>query len=198
MANSSEKETRSEAVGVFDEAASFQDAIDEILSSGFNRAEISLLASEHTVEKKLGHAYTKIDQLEDDVAVPRVAYVSTDSLGEAEGGMIGGLLYVGAMAAIGSVVASGGTIAAAIGAASIAGGAGGMIGSILAKWVSDHHAHYLQAQIDHGGLLLWVRTRDSKHEDLAVAILSKHSGRDVHVHQFPNLSHSAEGKITSE
>jgi len=58
----------------------------------------------------------------------------------------------------------------------------------LAKWVSDHHAHYLQEQIDHGGLLLWVRTRDSEHEKRAVDILSKHSGRDVHVHQFPKIS----------
>jgi hypothetical protein len=33
-----------EAVGVFNNAENFQDAIDELLSSGFHRAELSLLA----------------------------------------------------------------------------------------------------------------------------------------------------------
>jgi len=188
MSASQPLETYTEAVGVFDDATSLQEAIDELLSSGFDRAEIGLLASEHTVEEKLGHAYEKVEQLEDDLSVPRTAYVSTDSLGEAEGGLIGGLFYIGAMAAFGSVVASGGALATALAAGAIAGGGGGLIGSVLAKLVSDHHAQYLQEQIDHGGLLLWVRTRDTKHELHAVDILSKHSSRDVHIHEFPQTS----------
>lgn len=55
-------------------------------------------------------------------------------------------------------------MAAAVLGASIAGGAGGLIGGILAKLVGEHHAHYLQAQLEHGGLLLWVRTWDAVHE----------------------------------
>ena len=39
---------------------SLQSAIDELLSSGFHRAELSLLASEHAVVEKLGHQYTKV------------------------------------------------------------------------------------------------------------------------------------------
>ncbi len=187
MSATQSQETRSEAVGVFDNAGSLQEAIDEILSSGFNRAEISLLASEHAVEEKLGHAYEKVEQLEDDLSVPRAAYISTESRGEAEGGLIGGLVYVGAMAAVGAVVATGGALATAIGAAAVAGGTGGLIGSVLAQWISDHHAKYLQEQIDHGGLLLWVRTRDLEHEKRAVDVLKKHSGHDVHVHEFPKI-----------
>jgi hypothetical protein len=45
-----------EAVGVFHDPASLQEAIDELLSSGFDRAELSLLAGEHAVEEKLGLA----------------------------------------------------------------------------------------------------------------------------------------------
>jgi len=59
------------------------------------------------------------------------------------------------------------------------------LGSILAKWVGDHHAHHLQVQLDHGGLLLWVRTWNAKDEKRASEILAKHSGRDVHVHTLP-------------
>jgi hypothetical protein len=124
------QETRTEAVGVFDGANSLQDAIDELLSSGFDRAEISLLASEHAVEEKLEHAYKKAAELEDDPTVPRVAYVSTESIGDAEGGLIGGLMYVGAVAAAGAVVATGGTLAGVIAVAAMTGGAGGLIGSV--------------------------------------------------------------------
>jgi hypothetical protein len=182
-----EQEARAvrEAVGVFNRPEDLQDAIDDLLSSGFDRAELSLLASERAVEEKLGHRYEKVSALADDQKVPRTAYVSTQAIGEAKAGLVGGLMSVGALAAAGAIVASGGTLAAAIAATALAGGAGGFIGSILAKWVGDHHAHYLQEQLDRGGLLLWVRTWDVEHEKRAVEILRKHSGSDVHVHALP-------------
>jgi hypothetical protein len=81
-----------EAVGVFNRSEDLQDAIDELLSSGFDRAELSLLASEHAVEEKLGHRYEKVGALAEDPTVPRAAYVSTEAIGGAEGGLIGGLM----------------------------------------------------------------------------------------------------------
>jgi hypothetical protein len=180
-----EPETIREAVGIFDGATDLQNAIDELLSSGFNRAELSLLASEHIVEEKLGRHYEKITHLDDAPGVPRAAYVSTEAIGDAKGGLIGGLGYVGAVAAAGAIVASGGTLAAALGAAALAGGAGGLIGSVLAKLVGDRHARQLQEHIERGGLLLWVRTWKSEDEARATEILTRHSGRQVHVHQLP-------------
>ncbi len=174
-----------EAVGYFVSADTLQAAIDELLSSGYDRAELSLLAAEHAVEEKLGHKYRKVAELEDDPVVPRCCYISTESVGGAEGALIGGLLYVGGVAAAGAIVASGGALAAAITAAAVAGGAGGLIGAVLAKLVGDHHARHLQEHLDHGGLLLWVRTRDAGYEKRAADILRKHSGRDVHVHTIP-------------
>jgi uncharacterized protein (DUF2249 family) len=75
----------------------------------------------------------------------------------------------------------------AIAGAALAGGAGGLFGAILAKIVGDHHAHHLQEQLDHGGLLLWVQTKDGAHEKRAVDILKKHSGRDAHVHAISGV-----------
>ena len=157
-----------EAVGVFNRPEDLQDAIDELLSSGFHRAELSLLASEHAVEEKLGHRYEKVETLEDDPKVPRTAYVSTEAVGGAEGAVIGTLMYVGATAAAGAILVSGGTLAAGIAAMVVAGGAGGLIGTIVAKWLGDHHGQYLQRQMEHGGLLLWVRTWDLEEEKRAV------------------------------
>jgi hypothetical protein len=153
-------QTIREAVGVFSRAEDLQDAIDDLLSSGFHRAELSLLASDRAAEEKLGYRYENVRKLADDPRSPRAAYVSPEALGDAEGGLIGGLVYVGAIVAAGAIVASGGTLTAAIPAAVLAGGAGGLIGSILARWVGDHHAGFLQDQINRGGLLLWVRNWD--------------------------------------
>ena len=175
-----------EAVGVFDSAEKLQAAIDELESSGFDRAELSLLASADAVENKLGHRYKKVAELEDDADVPTTAYVSTEAIGDAEGALIGGLLYVGAVALGVAVVASGGALAAAITAATIGGGMGGMAGIGLSSFISQHHADYLQEQIEKGGLLLWVRTRDAAHEERAKEILSRHSAHDVHIHGIPD------------
>jgi len=157
-------------------------AIDDLESHGFDRAQLSLLAGRHAVEEKLGHRYAKAAEVEDDPEVPRTAYVSREAIGDAEGALIGGLVYVGAA---GAVVATAGTLATAIVAATLSGGAGGLIGSALANLVDRHHADYLQDQLERGGLLLWVRTFDAPHEKLAVEILERHSAEDVHVHDLP-------------
>jgi hypothetical protein len=185
MTPETEAKTVREAVGVFANADTLQEAIDELMSFGFDRADLSMLAAETTVDEKLGHKYQKIAELEDDPIVPRCCYVSTESIGGAEGGLIGGLMYIGATAAAGGVVATGGTLALVIAAAALGGGVGGLFGAIMGKWVGDHQAHYLQEQLDHGGLLLWVRTWDAGDEKRAVELLYRHSGRDVHVHTLP-------------
>lgn len=171
-----------EAVAVFDTAQTLQNAIDDLLSSGFHRAELSLLASEADVVSKLGHKYRKSSELEDDPSVPRAAYVSTEAIGDGQGAVIGALIYVGAGLVMGPVAAAGGTLVAMVGAAALGGGAGGLAGTWLAKLLGDQHAQRIQEQLDHGGLLLWVRTWDVDEESRAVRILKRHSGRDVHVH----------------
>jgi hypothetical protein len=177
-----------EAVGVFHRPEDLQAAIDELLESGFHRAELSLLASEDAVGEKLGHRYRKVGSFADDPIIPRVAYISPEAIGDAEGGLIGVLMYVGALAAAGAIVASGGTLAAAITAAALSGGAGGLIGSLLAEWLGEEHSRRLQEQVDRGGLLLWVRTWDAADEKRAMGILRKHAGTHVHVHALPAMA----------
>ena len=172
-----------EVIGIFHTSAELQAAIDELLSAGFDRAELSFLASANAVEEKLGHAYQKVSDIADDPRIPRSAYVSTEAIGDAQGGLIGGLVYVGALVAAGAVVVSDGSLAAAFAAAAVSGGAGGYIGSLLGRVLGHHHANHLQEQIDKGGLLLWVHARDADHEARSIAILRTHCGGNVHVHE---------------
>jgi hypothetical protein len=180
MATESSLASVCEVVGVFHQAEELEAAVDELLSSGFDRAELSLLASENAVASKLGGYYRTPGEMADDRSVPRTAFVSTAAIGDAEGALIGGLAYVGATVAIGAVVMSGGALAAAVAAAVLAGGTGGLIGSGLAHWVGHHHAAYLHDQIDNGGLLLWVRAWNASDEARALEIMGRHAADKVH------------------
>ncbi len=76
--------------GIFDDADTLQAAIDMLQSPGFDRAGLSLFAEEITIQKELGLQYTKVPELEVDPDAPRTAYVPKESIGGAEGGMVGG------------------------------------------------------------------------------------------------------------
>jgi len=195
-ASTSKPDTVREAVGVFHDAETLEDAIEELMVAGFDRAEISLLAGETAVVEKLGHRYRKVTELEDDPDVARAAYVEKDSLVEARAGVIGGLAYVGALAAVGVIVASGGTLGAAILGATLAGGGGGLLGSLVTGWMSRRHADHIEEQLKKGGLLLWVHIKDDEHEKRARKVLEAHSADDVHVHELPKSKSSEKNPLS--
>ncbi|MCF8468369.1 MAG: hypothetical protein K9G33_13280 [Sneathiella sp.] len=186
MSLEEKKELVREAVAVFYHVNTLQTAIDELESSGFDRADISLVAGEHAVEEKLRHAYTRVEELEDDPDVPTIAYVPNESIGAAEGALIGAPMFIAAATTAGIMTVAAGPIALTIAAVAAAGAAGGIIGTILATLLDRHHAEYLDEQINHGGLILWVRARDEEHGKRAVSILKKHSAHDVHLHGRPS------------
>jgi hypothetical protein len=171
-----------EAVGVFETAHAFQAAIDELLSSGFHRAQLSLLASEADIRSKLGTKYRKVEELQDNLGVQRAAYVSTEAIGDGQGALIGGLAYVGAGVLMGPVAAAGGALTAIASAAVLGAGAGAFVGTWLAKMLGAQHAQRIEEQLARGGLLLWVRILEPQEEQSALRILRTHAGRDVHLH----------------
>jgi len=190
------EQTVREAVGVFHDEKSLQSAVDEMLVAGFDRSSMTLLASEQAVSEKLGHRYRKIDEIEDDLTVPRIAYVGSDSRIEGEAVAVSGLAYVGALSALGAIVASGGTVAAAIIGAAAAGGMGGLIGSTLSRFLAQHHADRLREHLDHGGLLLWVSTHDEAQEKKACDVLRKSGAEHVHAHDLPHPDYALKGGLS--
>jgi hypothetical protein len=170
-----------EAVGLFTDADALQGAIDELLSSGFDRADLSLLGSERSLETSLAHRLTR-GELEDNPAVPRGVYVSPDAIGTAEGSLISVLAYVGGVVTAGVIAIGGGPLTMIILGAGVAGGAGGIVGAGLAQLLGHRRAEDIRSHLEAGGLLLWVRTRHIDDQRRAFGILTRHSGRDVHVH----------------
>ena len=171
-----------EAVAVFHEVRELDAAVEELTKAGYKKSDISLLATEDAVARKLGHRYERVEELEDDPKAPRAAYRTRPSAGDSEGLIVGSLTYLPAVVAAGTVVASAGVVAAAVTGTAIA---GALIGTVLARWLDKHQAEHLQEQLDRGGLLLWVRTPDAAAERRALEILNRHSAHDVHIHELP-------------
>lgn len=173
-----------EAVGVFDSVDDLQKAFYDLRAVGFSRYDISLLGAEDALKEKLGKSYWTASDLEDDPHAPRAAFVSEEAMGEFEGAIAGGFFFLGSYIAMAALLTPASTLAASIAAIAIGGAPSAVIGGLLARRAEKHHRDYYAQQIDHGGILLWVRVADAEKQRLAVEILKGHSGRDVHVHDW--------------
>ncbi|WP_417672199.1 hypothetical protein [Roseibium sp.] len=187
MTNMQAYQTKTEAVGLFLSAEDMQAAVDALLTHGFDRADLSVLASEDAIEKALGSHYIPIRDLEDKPDVPTMAYVPKEAIGDAEGAVLGALTYIPAVAGAAIVVASGGALAAVIAAAAIAGGVGASLGAIAALVIGETYALQIEEHLERGGLLLWVRARDEAHEKRAIDLLKENGALDAHAHRLPTL-----------
>ncbi len=181
-------ETIREAVAVFHDPDAMEKAIAELESRGIDRAEISLLARDEIVEKKLRHRYEKVEDLKDSPDTPRRAYIDKTMITEAQSGLVGGLFYVGAIAAAGASVATGGSLPLILGATLAAGGAGGAVGGVIAKAVDKEERAELRAQLDRGGLLLWIRLREDRQDDTVLSSLRGNGATYAEVHRLPVAS----------
>ena len=170
-----------EAVAVFEDEAELLDVIEELESSGFDRSEMSVLPPLKAVEKRTGHKLLNVADAEDDPEIPRAAPLDMASFGAAQGVLIGIPLYIGAIGAVVDATRSGAGTGDVIVASLIGGGIGGAIGLALAAWVRHRHARRIKEQIDHGGLLLWVRIRGKKHEERVKSVITDHIVRRFHM-----------------
>ncbi len=176
------KRTVREAVAVFEDIADLDEAVRELRAAGFAKEDINILAGVETVEKKLGRRFRRVEDLEDEPSAPRVVFEPLTELEEREKTVANSLTILPTLLAAGTVVASGGALAAAIVGTAVA---GALLATVLTRWMDERRARWLQEQLERGGILLWVRTRDEAAERRAVGILTRHSTHDVHVHEIP-------------
>jgi hypothetical protein len=134
-----------------------------------------VLASENAVERKLGHRYQRVEEMEDDPDAPRGTFFSRVSQAEAEYGLAPALAFAAAMVV--GVGASAITLPILVAA-----GSGFAVGGVLGRLIHQHHAERLREQLERGGLVLWVSTRNTDEETRAMQVLQKHSAHDVHAH----------------
>jgi hypothetical protein len=160
--------------------------VRELVDHGFNRDDISLVASDY--DQRYAPYLTKHDVHVD--TTPESGVSEGAGVGAGIGAVIGGLggLLVGlgalAIPGIGPVIAAG-PLAAALtglagaGAGAVAGGvAGGLLGALVDLGIPEETAQYYAEGIRRGGTMVTVRSSDTM-TDQAVDILNRHDPIDI-------------------
>src|SRR4051794_21715156 len=182
MAETGGRATGRGAVAVLGDGGELETGVEELREAGFAEGEISLLAAHEAVERKLGRMYRRVEELEDDSAAPRVAFVSLRRLGEREDRVASVLTVLPTLIAAGTVVASAGAVAAVVVGTAVA---GATLGTVLSHFMNKRHAGWRQEQLERGGLLLGARPPPPERERRAIEILTRHAVHDVHIHEIP-------------
>ena len=168
-----------EVAGIFDSPENLDGAVDDLLSSGFDRAEISLLGEEGAIDKQLGHV---IERQDGSGTETRSVYVSEEETGQARKLVVGSLAAIGGMAGGAAVVATGGALAPAFLAALLTGGAAGVAGDAATRIFAHERTEELKRRVRDGGIVLFVSASGAKKEALAIDTLSRHSPYAVSSH----------------
>ena len=171
-----------EAVGVLADPDKLESAVEVLEETGFDRAAISILASDAAVKERLGHLYRSAAEAADDPQAPQAAFVSRHSRAELAAAAVGIPFQIGGFAEAWAVVATGGALAAAIAAKILGGAVAGGLGTLLAHAVARHHTEHVSEQLARGGLVLWVRTPDEAAAKRALAVLQKCGASAAHFH----------------
>lgn len=148
-----------EAVASFPDRARFRRAVSSLLAAGFDRTDLSVLASHEPIaaaEEKSGAL---------------VAAGLTDEVN-----------YIGPLTVAGIILLSGGPIAATLGAVVAAGLGGAALKELFDNWTAAPHREDFEAALKVGAALLWVRCADPELELRATRILEEAGGRHVHIH----------------
>ena len=148
-----------EAFGSFPDRTHFRRAVAALLAGGFDRSDISVLASHAPIEAA------------DDRGPSLVAAGLTDEIN-----------YVAPLTVAGIILLSGGPIAATLAALVAAGLGGAALKEVFDRYTAAPHREDVEAALKAGAALLWVRCADPELELCATRILEEAGGRHVHVH----------------
>lgn len=151
-----------EAVASFPDREHFRGAVAALLAAGFDRGDLSVLASHDSL-----------------ALVDEAAGTPKEIL---RAGLSDEIKYIAPLTVAGIIVLSGGPIAAILAALVGAGLGGAALKELFDDYTAPRHSEDFAAALKAGAALLWVRCGDPDRELVATRILEEAGGRHVHVH----------------
>jgi hypothetical protein len=174
-----------EVTGVFHSHDALEEAVEALLLTGFDRADIDRVADPEAVRQRIGDIYVAAEELADVGRVARRPLITRDDISSAVA--VGGSLFgcAVALAAAFVVLAPGGRPLTTGVVAAIAGVlAGGAAAVTIAHLLRRERRLGLESLMATRGLILWVRVHSPEREELAQQILQDHGARAVRVHEI--------------
>src|SRR4051812_6894229 len=174
-----------EVTGIFHSRDALDAAAYELVLTGFDRADIDVLASLDEVLKRLGPVYVASVELADVKQAPRRPFVGRDDV-TAVNAVTAGTVGAVAGAATAYVALIGGGSGTAAGTAAVLVGllAAAIAFLLTVRVFRREEREGLDALMAHRGLILWVRVRSPEQEDIAQEILRAHGARAVRMHEI--------------
>lgn len=151
-----------EAVALFAERAAIEAAIEDLLAADFEHSDLSVLGSHEPIEAAGEPGKPLVDVL-------------TALEGEVK--------YLGPLAAAGFVALASGPVGAVLAGLIAAGVGAAAIKEVLDEVTSTPHTEDFARALEEGSVILWVRVVDEGAEAEAKAILARHGGENIHVHE---------------
>src|SRR5271167_3400885 len=151
-----------EAVASFPDREHFRNAVAALLAAGFERSDLSVLAS-----------HDSLAVAEEPAGTPREVL---------RAGLSDEIKYIAPLTVAGIIVLSGGPIAIALAALVGAGLGGAALKEFFDDYTASRHSEAFAAALKAGAALLWVRCADPDRELVATRILEEAGGSHVHVH----------------
>lgn len=173
-----------EAAGVFHSRQAIEDAVEDLLLNGFDRADIDQLANQDEVHKRL-KVYVAPEEAADLPLAPRQPVFKREDITVALIITVGLLGAAAGSAVVFGVLTSGGDgWSAGILGALVGLGAGAAGALVMARVFQRDDLRGLESLQFDRGVVLWVRVRSAEREAMAQDILRRNGGRAIRVHEI--------------
>lgn len=165
----SEKHTA--VFGIYATANLAENAVDHLLSQGFNNSEISVLLPDDETTRAFAHEkHTKAPE----------GTTTGVAAGGAIGGTLGLLAGIGALAipGVGPLIAAG-PIMGALAGLGAGGAVGGIVGALVGMGIPEFEAKRYEGAVKGGGILLSVHCATSERVSVAKEALRASGAKDI-------------------
>ncbi len=186
-----------EAVGIFHDIGAIHDCIDDLQSNGFDRSDITMLSRQQVVGSQSTLPINDTLQTEDSPAALRGPVIEPESMGDAQGALLGIPIYILTLTGAGISAAFGLATILLLTITALAGIVGAAIGAIFVYMLRKRQVRYYRQQLDHGGIPLWIHTKDEEHERRALKTLTQNRAHDVHLHDLPGIPYEVDDGRTT-
>ncbi len=142
---------RSTVVGVFEDRALAERALNELHQAGFSNDQVGFAVRDETIQESVPR-----------VAEPETTTAAGAATGAVSGGVIGGLLSAAVSLLIpgfGPAIA-GGILAATLSGIALGAVAGGFLGAMIALGIPEEDARHYQQEFEAGRIIVTVRAGD--------------------------------------
>lgn len=177
----------SEVIGIFSSIRDLNEAVDKLLSHGFNQHSLRVIANELVFNTQFHLNYKTIYDVINDQSIPKKPFYAEENIAIAEGAVMGFLVYICTLGVAWFAIEHREETIQFIIMILIAILVSTIIGIILAISLDRHHKKYINSQLIKGGIPIWIHYENTSQQKLIELILKNNNAKNIIVFQPNNF-----------